>query len=57
MAIKLPKTHKEQIVQAIQQYFEEERDESLGNLEAEFLLDFSISKAGPFIYNQAINHP
>ena len=55
MTIKLPKEQKQQLVQLVQQYFEKERDESLGNLEAEFLLDFFLSKAGPFIYNQAIS--
>ena len=55
MLIKFPKEQKQELVPLIQQYFEEERGETLGNLETEFLLDFFISKIGPYIYNQAIH--
>jgi len=54
MAIKFPKETKDRIVPMIQDYFQTEREETLGNLEAEFLLDFFIAKIGPFIYNQAL---
>jgi len=55
MTINFPRKTKEALIPAIQAYFEEERDETLGNLETEFLLDFFISKIGPYIYNQAIS--
>ena len=54
MTIKFPKETKEALIPLIQDYFVQERDESLGNLETEFLLDFFIQKVGPVIYNQAI---
>lgn len=52
--LKLPKEQKEQMVWRVQQYFEEERAESIGNLEAEQLIDFMIEMVGPTLYNQAI---
>lgn len=52
--LKIPKEQKEQMVWRIQQYFEEERAESIGNLEAEQLIEFMIGLAGPPVYNQAI---
>jgi uncharacterized protein (DUF2164 family) len=55
MPIKFPRKTKEALVPVIQTYFAEERDETLGNLETEFLLDFFISQIGPYIYNQAIS--
>lgn len=51
---KLEKEIKMQIVQDIQQYFLAEKDEEIGNLSAELLLQFMIEKIGPTIYNQAI---
>ena len=54
MIIKFPKEKKERIIPLIQDYFAQERHEEIGNLESEFMLDFFISKIGPFIYNQAL---
>ncbi|WP_378954676.1 DUF2164 domain-containing protein [Pelosinus sp. sgz500959] len=51
---KLTKELKEQIITDIQNYFHDERDEEIGNLSAELLLQFMIEKVGPAIYNQAI---
>lgn len=51
---KLEKEVKIKIVSEIQQYFLEERDEEIGNLSAELLLQFMIERVGPAIYNQAI---
>ncbi len=55
MIVKIPKEQKAQIIQFIQQYFAEERDEEIGDLATEFLLDFVMKHIGPFIYNQAIH--
>jgi uncharacterized protein (DUF2164 family) len=52
--IKLPKEQKEQIAANLQSYFELERSETLGNLEAEQLIDFMIQQLGPYLYNKAI---
>jgi len=51
---KLGKEVKAKIVSDIQQYFVDERDEEIGNLSAELLLQFMIERVGPAIYNQAI---
>ncbi len=55
MIIKFSTEEKRSIIPLIQQYFEKERGEEIGNLAAEFLLDFFVSKIGPVIYNHAIN--
>ncbi len=52
---KLTKEIKQQIIFDIQKYFSDERDEEIGNLSAELLLQFIIEKVGPAIYNQAIH--
>ncbi len=55
MYTKITKEQKTQIIQLIQHYFREERGEEIGDLAAEFLLDFFIKHIGPFFYNQAVN--
>jgi uncharacterized protein (DUF2164 family) len=52
---KFPKELKEDIVSNIQHYFHEEKDESLGNLEAEQILNFMLQQIGPLVYNQALS--
>ncbi|GAA3404836.1 DUF2164 domain-containing protein [Paenibacillus hodogayensis] len=54
MAIKLPKEQKDEIVKAVQAFFQEERSETIGALAAEQLIDFMVQQLGPSIYNQAI---
>ncbi len=54
MNLKIPKEQKAQIVAMVQQYFRDERGEEIGDLAAEFLIDFMIKQMGPFLYNQAI---
>ncbi len=54
----IPKISKEQkmhIIRQIQQYFRDERGEEIGDLAAEFLIDFMIQQLGPVLYNQAID--
>lgn len=55
MNLKMPREQKMKIIGLIQQYFRDERDEEIGALAAELLLDFILKQVGPFIYNQAIN--
>lgn len=38
----------------IQEYFELERDEQLGELAADQLLHFMIQELGPFMYNRGV---
>ncbi|RUT35648.1 DUF2164 domain-containing protein [Paenibacillus zeisoli] len=52
--IRLPREEKEHLIQHVQQYFEEERSETIGELGAEQLIDFMIKELGPYLYNKAI---
>lgn len=52
--IKLPKEEKEELINNVQAYFEEERSEAIGELAAEQFIDFMITELGPYIYNKAI---
>lgn len=54
MKIELSKELKRHLIATIKGYFAAERDEDLGDLSAELLLDFFVRNAGPAIYNQAI---
>jgi uncharacterized protein (DUF2164 family) len=45
---------KKQAIDDIKRYFLESREEEIGQLAAELLLDFMIEKVGAVIYNQAI---
>jgi uncharacterized protein (DUF2164 family) len=39
----------------LQDWFLKEREEEIGGLQAQVLLDFLLLKLGPVIYNQAIS--
>lgn len=54
MPIKLEPGVKQRAVQSLRQYFEEHLEQELGNLDAEFLLDFVVGQVGPPIYNAAV---
>lgn len=54
-AIKFSDQQKNEIVEAIQTYFEKELDQDIGQFDAEFLLDFFSEKVGPYYYNQGLN--
>ncbi|WP_347548362.1 DUF2164 domain-containing protein [Pseudalkalibacillus hwajinpoensis] len=45
---------KKDLVQRIQSYFYEERDEEIGELAAENFLHFVMSEIGPTLYNSGI---
>ncbi|ASS69261.1 MULTISPECIES: DUF2164 domain-containing protein [unclassified Paenibacillus] len=51
---KLPKEQKKQLIGELQHYFLMERDEELGELPAELMLDFMLSLLSPVIRNQAV---
>lgn len=51
---KIPREQKQTLIDRIRSYFELERDEPIGELAAEHLLDFMITAIGPALYNQAI---
>ncbi|MBR7800052.1 DUF2164 domain-containing protein [Undibacterium fentianense] len=54
MDIKLKPEIRQQALESLQRYFTSEMEESLGNLQANALLDFLVEEIGPSIYNQAI---
>jgi uncharacterized protein (DUF2164 family) len=54
ITIKLPKEQKTELIKKVQQYFEEERSERLGDLGADKLIDFMMKELGPYVYNKAI---
>lgn len=55
MMFKLEKDQKDYMISRIQSYFHNERDEEIGNLGAQFLLDFVIKEFGPYFYNQGVD--
>ena len=52
--IKFSKTETEQLVTKIQQYFEKELDQDLGQFDAEFLLEFFSKEVGVYFYNRGL---
>lgn len=55
MEITLNEVRKKELIEQVQSYFRQEHDELIGDLKAEMLVEFFISKLGPKIYNQAIS--
>lgn len=53
-AVNLSQELKKQATDDIKRYFLENREEEIGQLAAELLLDFMLEKVGAVIYNQAI---
>ncbi|MEN1934144.1 DUF2164 domain-containing protein [Paenibacillus sp. 102] len=54
MNIKIPNEKKDELVEQIQQFFEEEDLNSIGRFQAERLIEEMIKLIGPYAYNQAI---
>lgn len=52
--IRLTKEARQEMIQKIMNYFENERGEQIGNLSATLLLTFIIEELGPAIYNQGV---
>jgi len=50
----LKKEVREVLIGSLKTYFWNERDEEIGNLGAELLLDYILNNIGPHIYNKAI---
>ena len=50
----LSKEKRDQMVGEIKSYFENEREEELGDLAASLILDFFIEKLAPEFYNQGV---
>jgi uncharacterized protein (DUF2164 family) len=52
--IKFSTPEKEQLTLKIQNYFERELDQEIGQFDAEFLLDFFSKEVGYFYYNRGV---
>ncbi len=52
--IKLPKEQKDQMIARVQNFFAEERSETIGHIAAEQFVDFMLKELGPYIYNKAV---
>ncbi|MUG46805.1 DUF2164 family protein [Paenibacillus woosongensis] len=53
--LKLPREQREQMISLIQEYFEVERGEQIGDLAADGMLEFFLKQIGPYVYNQALS--
>ena len=54
LGIDLTKEEKKKLLEDIVYYFETERDEKLGIIASENILDFFLNDLGRFIYNKAL---
>ncbi|MBY0466232.1 MAG: DUF2164 domain-containing protein [Burkholderiales bacterium] len=54
MTIELSKEARAEAIRSIERYFQENRDERIGNIAAGALLGFFVEEIGPLIYNQAV---
>jgi uncharacterized protein (DUF2164 family) len=54
MNIDLPKEVRAQAIASIEQWFKENADEPIGNIQAAALLNFFVAEIGASVYDQAI---
>mgnify|MGYP001551074726 CR=1 FL=1 len=54
MPIELDRAQREQAIQSLTRYVEQELDQRLGNIAAGALLGFFLEEIGPLVYNQAV---
>lgn len=54
MTIEISPEIRKEAITSIQRYFEENREEKIGNLAAGALLSFFLEELGPIVYNQAV---
>jgi uncharacterized protein (DUF2164 family) len=52
--IKLDKDKRKQMIASIRTFFENERDEEIGELASSAILDFFLEELAPEIYNQGV---
>ncbi|UHA72774.1 DUF2164 domain-containing protein [Paenibacillus sp. 481] len=55
MMFKLPREQRQQLVDQVKRYFEQERDEVIGDLAAEQWINYMLELLGPHIYNEALS--
>ena len=54
MTIELPKDVKKEAIASIERWFQENRDERIGNIAAGALLNFFLEDIGPSVYNRGV---
>lgn len=54
MDIKLDNGRKKAAIDKIRLYFQDEHEESIGDLKADMLIEFFLREIAPAVYNQAI---
>lgn len=54
MPLDLSDDTRRELVASIQAYFRDERDETIGDLQAGFFLDFALQTIGPVVYDRAV---
>ncbi len=54
MAIELSKEARKEAIASIERWFQEERDERIGNIAAGALLNFFLEEIGPSVYNRGV---
>ena len=54
MPIELKPEARKEAIESIQRYFEENMDETIGDLKAGFLLNFILEEIGPAVYNKGV---
>ena len=54
MAVELSKEARRQAIASIERWFEDERDERVGNVFAGALLEFVLEEIAPSVYNRAV---
>ncbi|MGG4604011.1 DUF2164 domain-containing protein [Paenalcaligenes sp. Me131] len=54
MTIELDRDTKTRAIESIQRYFDENMEESIGNITANALLNFFLQDIAPSVYNQAV---
>lgn len=52
--IKLTKEKRDDMLSAVKYYFSKERDEEIGDLASNLILDFIIEELAPEFYNQGV---
>lgn len=54
MSIEIPKEARAQAIASIERWFQEHRDERIGNVTAGALLGYFLEEIGPLVYNRAV---
>ncbi len=53
--VSLEREEREQMIEEIQHFFKEERDEELGSIAADVILDFFVDSLGKVAYNKGLS--